>query len=85
VKYIKYFNNFCQLLSLLTTFFQTFIALLFTWISAYVSPSKSILITIDRLGEAFPELIMWIIITPICIYGLYLNLKYLKDCQIIDL
>jgi succinate dehydrogenase/fumarate reductase cytochrome b subunit len=77
------FDRWCQRLSLLITFGETFIALLSTWVIAYMNPSKSVLVTINNMNEAVPELIMWIIITPICVYGLYLNLKYLKDCQII--
>jgi succinate dehydrogenase/fumarate reductase cytochrome b subunit len=77
------FDRWCQRLSLLITFGETFIALLSTWVIAYMNPSKSVLVTINNMNEAVPELIMWIIITPICIYGFYLNLKNLKGCKII--
>jgi len=79
-KFKEHFDKWCQQLSLLITFSETFGALLTTWIFAYLNPSKSILVTINAMGEAIPELIVWIIITPICIYGFYLNLKYLKNC-----
>jgi len=79
----QHFDTWCQRLSLLITFGETFIALLSTWIIAYMNPSKSVLVTINTWGEAVPELIMWIIILPICTYGLYLNLRYLKNCNII--
>jgi len=80
--YKQSFKVWCQRLSLLITFGETFIALLSTWIIAYLNPSKSVVVYIDNMHEAIPELILWIIITPICIYGFYLNLKYLKNCNI---
>jgi hypothetical protein len=83
MNYKQLFGAWCQRLSLLITFGETFIALFSTWIIAYLNPSKSVMVYIDNYHEAVPELILWIIILPICSYGFYLNLKYLKNCNFI--
>ena len=80
--YKQSFKVWCQRLSLLITFGETFLALFSTWVIAYLNPSKSVMVYIDKYNEAVPELILWIIIIPICSYGFYLNLKYLKNCNI---
>ena len=69
------FDLLCQEFSLLTTFGLTFIVLAQCWFTAYFHSSMSVLITINEYGEAIPELILWFVMTPICVYGLYLNYR----------
>lgn len=54
---------------------QTFGVLALVWFTAYFGPYMAVIVNINEYGEAIPELIMWFIITPVCVYGAYLNLK----------
>lgn len=78
MNYKKTFDECCQLLSLLLTFGELFVLLL-VWVEAYFSLDKATIVYIDRFGEAFPELILWIVILPICIYGFYLNFRVIMN------
>ena len=77
-KRFKYnFKFICKLLSIGIPLMQTFGLLALVWFTAYFGPSMAVVVTINDYGEAVPELIMWIIITPICLYGAYLNIQEL--------
>lgn len=69
-----HFNGICQITSLLVIFGQLFV-LLYIWVMAYIVPEKVVLVYVDIYGEAFPELIMWIVMLPYLTYGFYLNYK----------
>jgi len=50
-----------------------------TFLVAYISPSKSVTVTINTIGEANIELVLLAIIVPISISALIIYLrKYLK-------
>lgn len=53
--------------------FETFGLLALTWFTAFFGPYMAVVVKINEYGEAIPELIMWFVITPVCIYGAYLN------------
>ena len=72
------FDIFCMAFALFVPFFETFCVLLNTWTLAFMNPpTYSIMVYVNNYGEAYPELIMWIILFPICVYGIYLNFRYL--------
>jgi hypothetical protein len=75
MKLINKINFSCQAFSLLITFAYAFVVLLSCWIEAYKNPSMSVVVYINRYNEAFPELILWIILVPICAWGFWLNVK----------
>ena len=78
LKEFKYlFDMFCMLFSLLIPFFETFCVLMYTWMVAYLNTTYHVDVYINNYGEAFPELIMWLILFPLCVYGLALNLRYI--------
>ena len=52
------------------------LVLVATFLSAYTTETKEILVTINTKGEAAPELILFIILMPIITYGC---LKTMKD------
>ena len=74
MNYRKSFDECCQLLSLFLTFGELFVLLLI-WVEAYFTLDKATIVYINRFGEAFPELVLWIVILPICVYGFFLNFK----------
>ncbi len=41
------------------------------WLSAYLSPSESVLIKVNDYGEALPELIFLILTAPFILYHVY--------------
>jgi len=74
------FDLFCKLCSISFPFGETFFLLGPIWFSAFFGPNMSALVTINECNEAIPEMIMWIVLIPICVYGLYLNVgSILKD------
>ncbi len=58
---------------------ETVVVMQWTWFSAFfngISDGNYIThVNINAVGEAYPELILWIIVTPIIVYGSYLNIK----------
>jgi hypothetical protein len=57
----------------------TTIVFALTFLTAYFSPSKSVLITVNTVGEANIEAISLLIIVPLCIYAIILQYrKYIK-------
>jgi len=48
------------------------LALLLTaiWIAAFLSPSRSVTITIDSLGEAVPELVLLVGVLPLALFSI---------------
>ena len=72
------FDILCMGFALVIPFLETFCVLMNTWLVAYMNPpTYSVVVYVNNYGEAFPELFMWLIFVPICIYGIYLNLQYL--------
>lgn len=83
------FDDFCRLFSLFGTFGLGLITLR-SWLLAYLCGVQdlcnySVLITINEFNEAVPELILWMILLPIFVYGLYLNSKILWNWHKIKL
>lgn len=51
----------------------------FTWILAYMSPDKSVLVMVNSAGEAKVELVMLIITIPLCLFSL---IRYIRKLML---
>jgi hypothetical protein len=77
-KYFEYFKIACRLLSIGWAGAETIVLLQYAWWRAFfyglATGKYTVLIDINSFGEANAEMVLWIIITPIIIYGSYLNI-----------
>lgn len=77
-KYKEYFKLACRALSIGWAGTESVLLLQYVWWRAFFYGIETgnyvAMIDINRYGEAYPEMVFWIIITPIIIYGSYLNL-----------
>jgi len=79
-KLLKYhFDSTCQMFSLMVLFGETFFVLFYTWLLAFIDPAKYVVVYVDRMGEAVPELFLWAFLIPYCTYGTYLNFKMMSN------
>jgi hypothetical protein len=81
---LEYFKLACRILSIGWTGAETLVLLQYVWWRAFFyglqTGSYTALIDINSFGEANSEMVFWIIITPLIIYGSYLNiLPILRD------
>ena len=47
-----------------------YLTYMWTWLIAWMNPSKTVLISINNYSEAVPELILWSLLAPSTIYVL---------------
>lgn len=80
---LKSFQLTCRYLSIVVPLFEFILVLGHVWLEAFLDPTMSTVVHINRYGEAIPELAMWIVLIPICIYGAYLNLKIIVENKIL--
>jgi len=76
--YIQYFKLACRALSIGWAGTETILLLQYVWWRAFFygldSGNFVAMIDINSYGEAHIEMVFWIFITPIIIYGSYLNI-----------
>jgi len=76
--YTEYFKISCRALSICWAGAETIFLLQYVWWRAFfygIATGKyTALIDINSFGEANAEMVFWIVITPIIVYGSYLNL-----------
>ena len=77
--YTNKFNSICQTLSIFWGASQTLIVMQAAWFSAFFHGLNTGIwtatIDINLHGEAYLELLLWCIMTPVILYGSYLNIK----------
>lgn len=77
-KFVEYFKLSCRILSICWASTETILLLQYVWWRAFfyglATGKYTALIDINSHGEANIEMVFWIIITPIIIYGSYLNI-----------
>ena len=73
------FDGFCRIFSIVVPTVEFTLVLGHIWFEAFVDPSMSTIVYVNRFGEARIELAMWIVIIPICLYGMYLNLNDIRN------
>jgi hypothetical protein len=64
-----------KMFAIIGTFSQTLVLAL-TWFTAYFN-GDYVIVTINRLGERDPELVMWIACLPLFTYGTWLVMREL--------
>lgn len=52
--------------------------ILYTFIKAYLNPSKQVIVAINDFGEMYLEIACFIFVVPIMTYGLYLAIRNYK-------
>ena len=76
--HIQYFKLICRALSIGWAGAETIILMQYVWWRAFFyglsTGNFTALIDINSFGEANTEMVFWIVITPIIIYGSYLNI-----------
>ena len=73
------FDYFCRVFNIVIPTFEFILVLGHTWLEAFMDPSMSTIVYVNRFGEAKIELAMWIVIIPICLYGMYLNINDIRN------
>ncbi len=63
----------------LVTLIYIYIVMILTFIRAYLHPSKSILISINKLGEANIDLFVLLVTLPCVIFYIYKELSEVKQ------
>ena len=55
--------------------------LLALWLTAWVGGKYAVIMTINDYGEAVPELIMYCVVIPVFVVGLWHTLKLIKTVE----
>jgi len=63
-------KEFARKLGLVLLLYNSFF-LIYHFIAAYLTESKTVLVSINHFGEANIEITFWFIILPVLFYGVY--------------
>jgi hypothetical protein len=76
--WIVSFNVICQMCSVFVPIAMTYFVLFPHFILAYTSGTYKCIMDINEYGEGNLEMSLWLLTLPFCLWGIYLNLKFIK-------
>lgn len=71
---MSWFKTGCRMYSILFCFLQTYLLLFPMFMLAWSSGTYECMLRINIYGEAYSEIIFWVVSFPFVAYGVYLNL-----------